>query len=95
MTTTTEQIRAVQITLWLGANQRASIKLGKTLDKELTKPDQIDFKRSGSATNASDSDLLKLVPEILEKLQKAFPNKEPITLSIDEFNEPVPSPKPA
>lgn len=94
MATTTEQIRAVQITLWLGANQEVSIKLGKTLAKRLDVPEDIDFQRSGFAINATQSDLLELVPEILEKLQKAFPNKEPITLSIDEFNEPVPSPKP-
>lgn len=89
-TTTHEALRAVQITLWLGVDQEVDIKLSKTLGKRLV-PGDLDFERSGFASRPSKADLAALVPEILQKLLIAFPKKEPITLDIDKFDQPVPS----
>ncbi len=90
-----ESLRAVRITLWLGADQEFSIELGKTLAKRFEGGKEgRDFFRTGFASQTRNSDVLVLVPEMLGKLSTAFLSKGPITLWIDDDDEPVSSPKP-
>lgn len=77
-----EQVRVVELTLWLGSEQKVRIKACKTLNND--PQDGADFERSGFPAKPSGADLLKLVAEILSKLQSAYPAKNPIMVSVED-----------
>lgn len=77
-----KKVRVLELTVWLGASQKVRINASDTLSENPSIAP--DFSRSGSPSNVSGADLIQLVDEILTKLKQAYPNKEPIHLSVDD-----------